>query len=471
MPYAPSQNSPTPESLIQRSDSKNPATTCRGITARGIPCRRHIASASASPRARRASAPVQPSTDLEQDPTSAYCYHHRDQAFQPIHGPRSFDNNAHQPKRRTSTDTFVAKFSALDISSSNARSSQLPRRQEREGHTRKKKDPSIWEALCCIARPRSSSNNDDYVEVVRHRRRTHTITQQPSARPDMATAHSEPYAIPQPAATFTSSVRPSPHRMPASAPAAPVTSHTRNLMRYIPPTLDPQTTANLLAELSKPISGGDEDGYIYIFWLTPENRATWKPSDDDAESLLDSPQRGAQSQGLTHQDNLIRTYSVVRRRQQSTNGTDPKSTAEQRTILLKIGRASNVHRRMNEWTRQCGYDLSLVRFYPYVPSTQLSRSSPSPSPGRSSGAVSYPTLAPQSPNVRKVPYSHRVERLVHIELATKRLKDQGKCAACGREHREWFEVTASRDGVKVVDAVIKRWVGWADDVARGDTSF
>jgi hypothetical protein len=45
----------------------------------------------------------------------------------------------------------------------------------------------------------------------------------------------------------------------------------------------------------------------------------------------------------------------------------------------------------------------------------------------------------------------RVERLI-----------MKKCEACGKQHQEWFEVAATRDGVKKVDEVIKRWVDWAE---------
>lgn len=64
---------------------------------------------------------------------------------------------------------------------------------------------------------------------------------------------------------------------------------------------------------------------------------------------------------------------------------------------------------------------------------------------------------------RKVPHAHRVERLIHIELADKRVKRL--CVGCGKEHREWFEVEASREGVRGVDAVVRRWVGWGESVA------
>jgi hypothetical protein len=62
--------------------------------------------------------------------------------------------------------------------------------------------------------------------------------------------------------------------------------------------------------------------------------------------------------------------------------------------------------------------------------------------------------------VRKVPHAHRVERLVHLELGEQRVTK--KCEACGKDHREWFEVEASKEGVARVDEVVKRWVGWAE---------
>jgi hypothetical protein len=55
-----------------------------------------------------------------------------------------------------------------------------------------------------------------------------------------------------------------------------------------------------------------------------------------------------------------------------------------------------------------------------------------------------------------------VERLIHIELNGKRAQGSGKCTVCGREHREWFEVDASKDGVKAVDEVVRRWVDWGE---------
>lgn len=65
--------------------------------------------------------------------------------------------------------------------------------------------------------------------------------------------------------------------------------------------------------------------------------------------------------------------------------------------------------------------------------------------------------------MKKVPYVKRVERLIHLELAEQRVLKE--CEACGKEHREWFEVEASERGVRGVDECVRRWVGWAEKKA------
>ena len=112
--------------------------------------------------------------------------------------------------------------------------------------------------------------------------------------------------------------------------------------------------------------------------------------------------------------------------------------------MLKIGRAANVQRRMNQWSRQCGYELSVVRFYPYT-------------------SAASPPVKREEANPKPVANSHKVERLIQLELADKRVKRA--CAACGKEHREWFEVEASREGMKGVDEVCRRWCGWGEAYA------
>lgn len=97
---------------------------------------------------------------------------------------------------------------------------------------------------------------------------------------------------------------------------------------------------------------------------------------------------------------------------------------------------------MNQWQRQCGYDLEMLRYYPYVPGT---------------GTGSASSSSNSTP--RTTPHCKRVERLIHIELAGMGMRaNMETCEACGRDHREWFEVEATRSGVRKVDDVVRRWV-------------
>ena len=203
-------------------------------------------------------------------------------------------------------------------------------------------------------------------------------------------------------------------------------------MSLIPQTASPQTASLLLAELAKPVSPQDEAGYIYIFWLTPESQPS-TPAAEAARSLLGPPTPSRPSNARRPSDVLADFAS-----EDPTTSRSLGASGGTKKILLKIGRATNVQRRLNEWQRQCGYNLSLIRYYPYIPSAS-------------------PAAVP-----RKIPHSHKVERLVHIELAGLglRVADREKCSACGREHREWFEVGATRRAVADVDDVVRRWADW-----------
>jgi hypothetical protein len=163
----------------------------------------------------------------------------------------------------------------------------------------------------------------------------------------------------------------------------------------MPSSLSPGTTSLLLSELARPLSPQDrEPGYIYVFHLTPSVPAAAPP-------------------------------------------TEPGPGSK---ILLKIGRASNVQRRLNEWSRQCGHTPSLLRYYPHVPT-----------PAQGSRAAAVP---------RRVPNIHRVERLIHVELGEKRVSRA--CDGCEKVHREWFEVDGTREALKSVDEVVRRWVDWGE---------
>jgi hypothetical protein len=203
-------------------------------------------------------------------------------------------------------------------------------------------------------------------------------------------------------------------------------------LRFIHPTTDPETVAALIKELTRPWVESEEPGYIYMFCMTPESKP--KPPIEAARSLLAAPPSSYQRD----QRDRRRPSDVVG---SFTDGSSSSSRSSGKKMLLKIGRASNVQRRMNQWQRQCGYDIQVLRCYPYVPS--------------GSGASA-------SDNVPRItPHCHRVERLIHLELDGMGLRLRAKeCDACGVEHREWFETEATREGIKMVDEVIRRWIEW-----------
>ena len=239
-----------------------------------------------------------------------------------------------------------------------------------------------------------------------------------------------------------SPTRPSPR--PATNCLSPPHTQTQNYLSLIPAHLNPTTTSALLSELSKPFAKDDEAGFIYIFWLTPASEDS-KPDDDLASTILDGD--------LDYQDDFRASQSSNRHQ-----GTTAKSRAraldryarvkkrdrEPPKILLKIGRAQNVHRRMTQWTKQCNQNITLVRYYPHYASAAAD---------------------PRSASGVKVPHVNRVERLVHLELRGMGMgKEAEKCSDCGKEHREWFEVPGTRDGLRGVDSVVRRWVQWAENL-------
>ncbi|OJI88998.1 hypothetical protein ASPTUDRAFT_60784 [Aspergillus tubingensis CBS 134.48] len=205
-----------------------------------------------------------------------------------------------------------------------------------------------------------------------------------------------------------------------------------DILSWIPSGLAPETTSNLTAELAKPISEADEPGYIYMFWMTPSTSDSKElPSSEVASNLMPPTSSPGRDRRVS---DAIRTARDLNALASAPTHDSPG------TLRLKIGRANNVQRRLNEWSRQCGHHLTLIRYYPYTPSTPTA------------------TLVPG----RKVPHVHRVERLIHLELGDVRIRDLGKCPDCGREHREWFEITAEKSSLKRVDDCIRRWVKWAE---------
>ena len=486
----------SPEALLSRNDSKNPATTCKGITATGRPCRRSLA---ASPQTSPVPSPARgvrsPNGDrqgvlavLEAGETDGshitafYCWQHKDQA-QNVAAEKANHTNVFPLTKRSSIDTLVDRLGILELDEAGPSHHKKKRRRRREDdlHLRKRDTlPEAWQEvpgplmtvpesalespmptqqrpfqdqtgrppqreprsnvkasfLCCIR----AVDDDSYPPPRQHRTsgtnantRPHHSTQGHVA-PEMAQRPGPPGAAvrPSPGSPVRAELHPN-SLVNQSRQHAPsnrrTSSQTQSLLSYIPTSLPPQTTSLLLTELARPISSADEAGYIYMFWLTPPDIAP-RPDDETASTLLAPPS--------------VRPDTGHRRGSDALQAFASSSLARgSRTVLLKIGRAANVHRRLNQWTKQCGYNVTLIRFYPYHT--------------LSSGKFSSPSTP------RQVPHVHRVERLIHVELTDKRAKDMGICGNCGREHREWFEVDANRQGLKHVDEVVNRWVSWAEE--------
>lgn len=474
----------TPESLIPRSDSRNPATTCKGITKSGRPCRRAIDAKDTSHNGGVLAVSVVSDEDEEETGAAAfYCWQHKDQAEHLMAanppGSSAQDTQLYPLQERNSIDTLVARLGVLDVAEEEEQSpAPHRRRKSRQDNApgkppRRINRPPTWNQ---VHGPLLSVPSDVMAE--RRKRPGYRPEPRPQRRKrgfwatlccgaaDDDTAYvkpSRPSNAPPPMAEAPRPSTSKPRPQPTTPPRKPLTPKTNtpspdpaNPLSYIPDATPPQTASALLAELSKPISPKDEEGYIYIFWLTPQ--AAGPAPTRTASDLLVPPERPGRSRATS---DVLRAYSVRRGNGIQSDRSVPQDEADDpRTILLKIGRANNVTRRMHEWTRQCGYDLSLVRYYPYIPSHSAT---PSPTPSPSASPAN--SRLPSAQDVHaKVQFVHRVERLIHIELASKRVLK--KCEACGKEHREWFEVEATREGVRGVDEVVRRWVGWGEGVRR-----
>ena len=561
----------TPEALAARSDSKNPATTCKGLTASGRPCRRGLAG---TPGTSPASSPIESGDGdgdgdgdgigvvaiLDEESAAAFfCWQHKDQAeslVQKLNGDRR-RTTVVPLRERSSIDTLAERVGVLDLDGEgesgvalpDMRSQGLTRHEvqrlsgragsrgvntDRHGRKQvKRRDrlPQEWQHIqgplmsvpeevmqdvllqkvetrprprprpsqvpqqrrhgrsnvraswgCCI-RADDDYNDDGLPPRRRERREYQSEQRRPkphSSRPSSHQANgtmnakmNARQAVPQvPQMQERVSQNWQPHsQISEPPPTQPLVSSpssssphtkTQSLLSLIPSNLDPTTTSQLLSELSKPLPTDDEPGFIYIFWLTPTSDPS-KPDDDIASTLLDNDSLSYQNDdglypSLQNPTSLrsrhqSRADSSPRRRKveltaqalarfASTKRSDKRDSPDK--ILLKIGRAQNVHRRMTQWTKQCNQNITLVRYYPQPASTPAD---------------------PASPGGVKVPHVVRVERLIHLELRGLGMgkKELEKCAECGREHREWFEVPATRDGLRVVDGVVRRWVGWGEN--------
>jgi hypothetical protein len=468
----------TPESLLSRSDSKNPATTCKGITTEGRSCRRGLkASPGTSPapspsRGHGVLAVLQDGLGQHNNAAAFYCWQHQDQADELVAADTT-KTKLYPLENKSSIDTLVDRLGVVDLEE-DAQPSHKRKRQKRDQPTIKKRDtmPAGWQGmqgpfitvpqgfegsrprltpahgrsnlkasfLCCLR-----ADDDDLPPPRRpqENRRQHPGTYRTPqsmrygnhpGRPaeQVSTPIQTPPRVfrnPVPGRTSPASPSPSSWQRPISSQL-----QTWDILSLIPKTLQPQTVAALMTEVTRPLTDNDLklSGYIYIFWLTPETEGDG-PDSDIASTILDDASPGSGNV----QDKMLERYSSQRRKVGT--GRD-LNTRTAKTVLLKIGRATNVHRRITQWQKQCGHNITLLRYYPN-------------------------TSASKTPSPVPVALLPRVERLIQIELADLRVK-QDKCESCGREHREWFDVDASKKGVRMVDECVRRWVRWGQEESR-----
>ena len=148
MPFVPN----TPESLLQRSDSKNPATTCKGITIEGQHCRRDIAS-QASPGPKRASktgvVAILPARDGDHDGAAAFfCWQHKNQAAAlAIEGKDGRKADIVPLKKRSSVDTLAERLGILSVED-NPLGKQRRKKKHRGGRAARKETlPQAWQDM------------------------------------------------------------------------------------------------------------------------------------------------------------------------------------------------------------------------------------------------------------------------------------------------------------------------------------
>lgn len=131
-------------------------------------------------------------------------------------------------------------------------------------------------------------------------------------------------------------------------------------------------------------------------------------------------------------------------------------------VFYKVGRAQNLTRRLYQWSRSCPYNPLLVEFFPTPPTDTLRRTHSSSSiSSLFRGEITPPSTPPR---IVKCSVTHRIERLIHLELEDRfgRVDISGEGCQCGKIHKEWFRGgDGAEGGWADVRDVIVRWVGFA----------
>ncbi|CAG8470088.1 hypothetical protein C2G38_2221945 [Gigaspora rosea] len=97
---------------------------------------------------------------------------------------------------------------------------------------------------------------------------------------------------------------------------------------------------------------------------------------------------------------------------------------------FKIGRGKDVEKRLKQWEKKCSYNANLLEKF-------------------------------------KCKYTHRVERLIHLELSNIKVS-LPPCSGCKEIHKEWFDggliSNTKGSGLKAIKKVIQNWITFCDQV-------
>ncbi|KAI8993401.1 hypothetical protein BDB01DRAFT_776184 [Pilobolus umbonatus] len=106
---------------------------------------------------------------------------------------------------------------------------------------------------------------------------------------------------------------------------------------------------------------------------------------------------------------------------------------------FKIGRTIDPHKRMYQVVQSCQHEPKIIELFPSFPDKDQPVNGKSVD-GHYVMSTNLDTLNHTIQNLPKCPLSHRVERLIHLELSSLYPSANFLCPVCNTRHREWIKV-------------------------------
>lgn len=153
-------------------------------------------------------------------------------------------------------------------------------------------------------------------------------------------------------------------------------------------------------------------------------------------------------------------------------------------VYYKVGRTKNIIRRLNEWKNQCKYKLKLIDWFPSTGGLLISQKTENTDEIDDSNECK--DLEKQK-IMKSCKFTHRAERLIHLELSEKFKAESSKCLYCEKIHREIFKINITSvietvetaetvlikddkelPGLEEIRNVITKWVKYIEEVYGPD---